>query len=262
MKTLGEMLVSIRVKEVTIETIDEQIGGLPSGLSFFDPLLRHEVKETLESNGEVFVSEGSEGNKNGLFIFDNYEETGTIFTQSRQVFDHFYNLKPSSYIFAELEIAELQKELWNIWQLDVDATPSSYRFKHQISMDYDVKEIEQFMTLTQPETHRKWVSVAISNGDKCFVVKIANRIVGIAWISIVDDIARSHSVYVEPQFRRRGIMSDIMQARLLYLKSRHVHTLINEVAESNTASSCHVVKAGEKIVGKMFLYTSPDTQSE
>ena len=114
-----------------------------------------------------------------------------------------------------------------------------------------MKEIEQFMTLTQPETNRKWVSVAISNGDKCFVVKIANRIVGIAWISIVDDIARSHSVYVEPQFRRRGIMSDIMQARLLYLKSRHVHTLINEVAESNTASSCHVVKAGEKKRGQV-----------
>ena len=243
-------------------TLDEQLSGLPKGLSFFDPLLRHEVKETLESEGEAFVSQSSEGDENGLFIYDNYEETGTVFTKSREVFDYFCKLKPSSYIFSELEVAELPKEVWNIWQLDVGKSPSNHRFKHQVIMDRDVKEIEQFMAATQPETNKKWISVALKNGDKCFVVKMANRIVGIAWMSIVDGIARSHSVYVEPQFRRTGIMSDIMQARLIYLKSRHVYTLINEVAESNAASSGHVAKAGERIVGKIFLYTSPDAQSE
>ncbi len=125
-------------------------------------------------------------------------------------------------------------------------------------MDHDVREIEQFMAATQPETNRRWVSVALKNGDKCFVVKIANRIVGIAWMSIVDGVARSHGLYVEPQFRRMGITRDNLQARLIYLKSRHVHTLINEIAESNVASSSHAVKAGEKIVGKIFLYTSSD----
>ena len=257
MKIQGEAPTNIQ--EVKIETMEEQLSGLPSGLSFFEPLFRHEVKETLESGGQVFVSQSSRGEKNGLFIYDSYEETGTIFTKTKEVFDYFYKLKPSSYIFSELEAADLPKELWNIWQLDVEKTHLNYRFKHQVSMDQDVKEIEEFMNFTQPETNRKWVSVALNNGDKCFVVKVANKIVGIAWMSIINGIARSHSVYVEPRFRRRGIMSDIMQARLLYLKSRHVHTLINEVAESNTASSGHVAKAGEKIVGKMFLYTSPDT---
>ena len=260
--TRGKKPTSISVQAIKLETIDEQLSGLPNGLSFFDLLLRHEVKETLESEGEAFVSQSSEGDKNGLFIYDNYEESGTIFTKSREVFDHFYKLKPSSYVFSELEVSELPKEVWNIWQLDVDKAPSNHRFKHQVSMDRDVKEIEQFMAATQPETNRKWISVALKNGDKCFVVKIANRIVGIAWMSIVDGVARSHSVYVEPQFRRMGIMGDILQARLIYLKSRHVHTLINEVAESNVASSGHVAKAGEKIVGKIFLYTSPDVETQ
>jgi hypothetical protein len=53
-----------------------------------------------------------------------------------------------------------------------------------------------------------------------------------------------------------GIMRDNLQARLIYLKSRHVHTLINEISESNIASSSHASKAGEKIVGKIFLYTT------
>ena len=143
------------------------------------------------------------------------------------MFDYFYELKPSSYIFSELEVAEYQKEVWNVWQLDVDGAPVDHRFKHQVSIDNDVGEIERFMAATQPETNKKWVGVALKNGDKCFVVKMANRIVGIAWMSIVDGVARSHGLYVEPRFRRMGMTTDNFHARLIYLKSRHVHTLIN-----------------------------------
>jgi len=246
---------SLRVSK--IETLGE-LGDLPKGLSFFNPILRHEVKEALEAGGEAFISQNSKGDRSSLFIYDSYEATGTIFTKSREAFHHFYELKPSSYIFSELEVAEHPKEVWNIWQLDVDKAPLDRRFKHQVSMDNDAREIERFMAAAQPETNRKWISVALKNGDKCFVVKIANRIVGIAWMAIVGGVARSHGLYVEPQFRRMGIMTDNLQARLIYLRSRRVHTLINEIAESNLASSSHAAKAGEKIVGKIFLYTSPD----
>jgi hypothetical protein len=256
----GKRLMSnskgVQVSE--IRNTDEQLGDLPKGLSFFDPLLRHEVKEALEAGGEAFVSRNSEGEKNGLFIYDNYEATGTIFTKSREVFDHFYLLKPSSYIFSEFEVPEHPKEIWSIWQLDVDKAPLNHRFRHHVSMDHNVGEIERFMASTQPGTNSQWVSVALRNGDKCFVVRIAGRIVGIAWMTIVGGIARSHSLYIEPQFRRMGMMKDNLQARLIYLKSRHVHTLINEIAESNIASSSHAAKAGERKVGKIFLYTSPD----
>jgi len=238
--------------------VDEQLGDLPRGLSLFDPLLRHEVKEAIEAGGEAYVSTNVEGGKNGLFIYDGYEATGTVFTKSREVFDYFYDLKPSSYIFSELDVAQHPKEVWNVWQLDVDEAPLDHRFKHQVSMDNDVREIERFMAATQPETNKQWVGVALRNGDKCFVVKMANRIVGIAWMTIVDGVARSHGLYVEPQFRRMGITTDNFHARLIYLKSRHVHTLINEIAESNVASSGHAARIGEKIVGKIFLYTSPD----
>ncbi len=251
-----EMSGSVQASQ--IRTIEEQLEGLPKGLSFFDPILRHEVKEAVESGGEVFVSQGRTGEKNGLFIYDRYEATGTIFTKSKDVFDYFYGLKPSSYIFSELDVSGHPREVFNIWQMDVDKASLDYRFRYQVSMTHNVGEIERFMAETQPETNRKWISVALRNGDKCFVVKIAGRIVGMAWMSIVGGLARSHGLYVEPQFRRLGIMKDNLQARIIYLKSRHVHTLINEIAESNAASAGHAAKAGEKIVGKIFLYTSPE----
>lgn len=249
------------VRTSKIRTIEEQLEDIPQGLSFFDPLLRHEVKEALEAGGEAFISRDSQERVNGLFIYDSYEATGTVFTKSRKVFDYFYRLKPSSYIFSEVEVPEIPKENWNIWQLDVDKVPLSHRFKHHVSMEDDASKIEQFTALTQPETNRKWVKVALKNGDKCFVVKMADRIVGIAWMTIIGELARSHGLYVEPQFRRMGMMKDNLYARLIYLRSRHVHTLINEIAESNVASSSHAAKAGERIVGKIYLYTSPDSDS-
>jgi len=244
------------------ESLVEQLSDLPKGLSFFDPILRHEVKEALEAGGETFISQNSNGDKNGLFIYDNYEATGTIFTRSREAFDQFYTLKPSSYIFSELEVAEHPKEAWNIWQLDVEKAALAHRFKHHVSIDNDAREIERFIASTQPETNRRWVSVALKNGDKCFVVRIANRIVGIAWMTIVGEVARSHGLYVEPQFRRMGIIKDNFYARLIYLKSRRVRTLINEIAESNVPSASHAAKIGETIVGKIFLYTSPDSDAQ
>ncbi len=247
------------VQVAEIKAVDGQLDGLPKGLSFFDPLLGHEVKEALESGGEVFVSRNPSGEKNGLFIYDNYEAAGTIFTKSREVFDHFYQMKPFSYIFSELEVAEHPKELWNIWQMDVDKARLDHRFKHHVSMESNVEEIERFMAATQPETNRQWISVALRSGDKCCVSRVAGRIVGIAWMTVVGGVARSHGLYVEPHFRRRGMMRDNLQARLIYLKSRHVHTLVNEIAESNVASASHAAKAGEEIVGKVFLYTSPDS---
>jgi hypothetical protein len=241
-----------------IKATDEQLGDLPKDLSIFNPLLRHEIREALEAGGEAFISRDTNGEKNGLFIYDSYEATGTIFTKSREVFDHFYLLKPSSYIFSEFEATDHPKEAWNIWQLDVNSAPLNHRFRHHVSEDHDVKELERFMSSTQPETNRRWVGVALRNGDKCFVVRMGDRIVGIAWMTIVGGLARSHSLYVEPQFRRMGMTTDNLYARLIYLKSRHVHTLINEIAESNTASAGHATKIGEKIVGKIFLYASPD----
>ena len=245
-----------QISQVT--SVDGQLRDLPKDLSFFDPVLRHEAKEELEAGGEAYVSESPEGSINGLFIYDTWEATGTIFTKSREAFDRFFALKPSSYIFSELDVPEQPKDIWNIWQLDVDKAQSNHRFRHHVSVDTDAREIERFVAASQPEANPRWISVALNHGDKCFVTKIDNRIVGIAWMTIVGSIARSYGLYVEPQFRRIGIMKDNLQARVIYLKAKRVHTLINEIAESNIASSRHVERAGEKIVGKLYLYATPE----
>jgi L-amino acid N-acyltransferase YncA len=240
----------------------EDLPELPGDLSFFVPLIRHEVKETLESGGETYVSRDPGGAVNGVFIYDGYEATGTVFTKSRDVFDFFYKMKPSSYIFSELEAGDLQKETWNIWELDVEKAQTEHVFKYRVAIVNDAAAIERFMSIAQPETNKAWIRVALRNGDKCFVVKVAGRIVGIAWMSIVGDVARSHGLFVVPWFRNKGMMLDNYYARLIYLKARRVRRLVNEIAEDNTASVGLANREGEKVAGKIFLYTSPDEETQ
>jgi hypothetical protein len=244
--------------EVTKIGNAEEVSALPKGLSFFDPILHHEIGEALEAGGEVYTSQSAAGTTDALFIYDEFEATGSIFTRSKRAFDLFYKLKPSSYIFSEFEAKDMPHEPWNLWELEVDRARVDRKFKHLVSIDNDADEIERFMFATQPETNLRWVRVALKNGDKCFVNKVANRIVGMAWMTVVGDFARTHGLFVEPQFRNQGMMRDNLQARLIYLKSRGVHRLMGEIAESNVASSTYAKHAGERIVGKMFLYTSPD----
>lgn len=248
------------VRSAKVET-PNSLGELPKGLSLFDPLIRHEVKETIECGGEVYVARDASGEVSGVFIYDEYEATGTIFTRSREVFDHFLEMKPSSYIFSEFEATELARQAWDVWELDVEKARAEHRFKYRVEIETDVDAIERFMALAEPETNPKWIRVALRNGEKCFTVKVAGRIVGIAWMTIVGDVARSHGLFVAPWFRRKGMSLDNYYARLLYLKTRNVKRLINEIAEDNTASAGLAAREGEKVIGKIFLYESPTSES-
>lgn len=249
--------MATKVQASKVATVEE-LPELPRDLSFFVPLIRHEVRETLESGGETYVSTDPDGAVSGVFIYDEYEATGTVFTRSREVFDFFYRMKPSSYVFSELEAAELQKETWNIWELDVEKANPEHLFRYKVAIENDAGAIERFMSVAQPETNKAWIRVALRNGDKCFVIKVAGKIVGIAWMSIVGDVARSHGLFVVPWFRNKGMMLDNYYARLIYLKARGVRRLVNEIAEDNTASVALATREGEKVVGKIFLYTSPE----
>src|SRR5208283_3436232 len=192
---------------------------IPNGLSFFEPYLHYFVREILESGGEAYVSRTAEGAISGIFIYDDSEKTGTIFTRSREVFDHFYASRPLNFLFAEIA-TEHASEIYDIYTVDLENLAIGHRFSHEISIVQagQIDEIEQFMVSTHPGTNRKWVNVALNNGDCCFIVRLNNEIAGLGWVSFVNGIGRLHSLYVKPRFRRIGIGEDILHARLLWLK--------------------------------------------
>jgi hypothetical protein len=73
---------------------------VPAGFSFFEPYFQYQIKEILEIGGEVWLTRNPVGEVTGLFIYDSYEKNGTIYTRSREVFDHFYELEPFNFILS------------------------------------------------------------------------------------------------------------------------------------------------------------------
>ena len=231
----------------------------PSGLSFFEPYLQYFIKEILEIGGEAYVSRTSEGTVSGIFIYDDYEKLGTIYTRSREVFDYFYGLKPFNFLFAEMR-TEVDNEIYDIYTINLENFAIIHRFSHEISIAEEghMDEIEQFMVSTHPRINRRWVNVALKNGDKCFIVRLNNEVAGLGWLSIVNRIGRLHSLYVKPQFRRIGIGEDILHARLLWLKLKHARSAFSEISRYNLSSSRIAMKGHMRVSGQVFQYFKKD----
>ena len=227
----------------------------PEDFSFFEPYLQYFVKEVLEIGGEAYVSRASDGHVSGLFIYDDFEKSGTVYTRSKEVFDYFCGLKPFNFLFSELK-TEVEKEVYDIYSTDLKNHDVVHRFSHEISMadDRQIGEIERFMVLAHPGMNRRWVRVALKNGDKCFAVRLDNEIAGLGWVSFVGGIGRIHSLFVKPQFRKLGIGEDILYARLLWLKSKHARSAFSEISRRNSPSSRIELKAQMRVCGQVFQY--------
>ncbi len=227
----------------------------PEGFSFFEPYFQYSIREVLETGGEAYASRASEGNISGLFIYDDFEKSGTVYTRSREVFDYFCGLKPFNSLFAELN-TEVESEVYDIYSIELENHDIVHRFSHEISMadDGQIGEIERFMVLAHPGINRKWIRVALKNGDKCFAVRLDSEIVGLGWASFVRGIGRIHSLFVKPQFRKLGIGEDILYARLLWLKLKHARSAFSEISRYNSPSSRIASKAQMRVCGEVFQY--------
>jgi ribosomal protein S18 acetylase RimI-like enzyme len=245
----GEMKVSEIWNATEIDFV------FPHGFSFFEPYLGYFIREVLEIGGEAYVSRSSEGAISGIFIYDDSEKLGTIFTRSREVFDYFYELKPFNFLFSEMR-AEVESEIFDIYAIDLEDRAIVHRFSYEISTveGGQIGEIEQFMVLTHPGINRRWVNVALKNGDRCFVIRLGNEIAGLGWVSFMNGVGRLHSLYVKPQFRKMGIGEDIVYARLLWLKSKHASSAFSEISRYNFSSSRIAVKAQFGVSGQIFQY--------
>ena len=145
-------------------------------LSFFEPYLGYYVKQTLEIGGEAYVSRAPDGDISGIFIYDEYGKTGTIFTRTRKVFDYYCELKPFDYLFAEIQTGP-ECETYDIYTVDLDNLAIVHRFRHEITVaeEWQADEIERFMGSTHPGMNRRWVKVALQGRGKMFHSPVRQR---------------------------------------------------------------------------------------
>jgi GNAT superfamily N-acetyltransferase len=244
------MSEAIRVERITDAS---EMPAFPRDTSFFEPYFQHQAKECLAIGGEVLASRTSEGTPSGLFMYDKVEKGGTIYTKSREVFDYFCKSKPFDYLFSEMLIAEKQHQAYGIYSTDFVGLPN-HKFSYEVSEGHQVDEIIVFMRQEYPEINRLWISVALQNGERCFMVQLRNGIAGLGWVSLVNGIGRIHSLYVKPQYRRMGISSDIVYAQILWLKLHRARSAFSEVASTSHVSGRFSLRQYGTLCGQVFMY--------
>jgi GNAT superfamily N-acetyltransferase len=245
------MSETVHVEKITDAS---EMPAFPRDTSFFEPYFQHQAKECLAIGGEVLVSRTSEGTPSGLFMYDRAEKGGTIYTKSREVFDHFRKLKPFNFLFSEILIAEQQHQVYGIYSTDFAGLPN-HKFSYEVSEGHQVDEITNFMRQDYPEINRQWISVALQNGEKCFTVQLRNGIAGLGWVSLINGIGRIHSLYVKPQYRRIGISSDIVYAQILWLKLKRAKSAFSEVASTSHVSGRFSLRRYGTLCGQVFIYS-------
>ncbi len=256
------MTQSEEIKVFQVRNVSDVHLVFPNGFSFFQPYLEYWIKETLEIGGEAHVSESATGNGSGLFLYDDYEKAGSIFTLSREVFDYFYRLKPFKSIYAELH-TEHPKEIYDIHTTDLENNSLDHKFSHAVSVAdrEQIEEIRQFMLSTHPGTNPRWIDVALRNGDTCVIVRLGDEIAGVGWLSLVNGIGRLHSLFVEPRFRKMGIGLDILFARLLWLRSKQARMAFSEISVNSFQSSKTALKGGMRVSGQVYQYFKHETSN-
>lgn len=235
----------------------------PDSFSFFEPYLRYQIKEIMQVGGAAYLARDPEGRVSGLFIYDNFEKSGTIYTRSREVFDHFFQLMPFNFIFSEMAI-ERENEIYDIYTIDFRDRAIEHSFSHEIRLagEGDTEELERFMVSTHNGINPGWVKVALMNGERCFTAWLGSEIAGLAWVSLVNGIGRLHTLYVKPQFRGMKIGEDLLFARLLWAKSMNARSAFSEVARQNHHCSRIALKAKMGVAGQIFQYFRPERKNE
>jgi [ribosomal protein S18]-alanine N-acetyltransferase len=92
---------------------------------------------------------------------------------------------------------------------------------------------------------------------KYIVAQDQKRIIGYAGIAIAGDVADIHTLTVLPDFRRRGIASEMLRQLEEWAISKKVSALMLEMREGNEQAQPLYEKYGYRIISRRDNYYAP-----
>jgi GNAT superfamily N-acetyltransferase len=225
-------------------------------LSNFDPFIKHFVRETIEAGGTVQIALDRNQVASCIFIFDDIERTGTVFTKSLPLFRKCIENVSNCHIYCELQ-DEIENEIFSILELDLANSTLNHSFSNEISLlgTDDIERITTAMSHIFPGMNQRWVETAIRNGDRCFASLYGDEITGLGWGSITGSLGHLISLGVLPRYRKLGIGTDLLYARLIWMRELSVSRAYSEISYNNTESRKIAQKAGFLETGKIYLYS-------
>lgn len=224
---------------------------------WFNPFLRDFMHDSLRVGGEVIVTP-VEGLPEGLLLVSPMERLGSIFTRSPEVAQSLLGVRPGLEVFSDLRLGPTGEE-YRILKAEVGRTQRDHAFRHPVRrlLSTDIPAVTALMREVHGPVDARWFHDRDAAREVGFVVVIGGAVAGAAWASVSDGHGRLHSLAVRPPFRRVGIGSDLLWARLLWLKAVGARDVVCEIAARNQASLATAARGGLAPVGSIYLYDAP-----
>ena len=102
--------------------------------------------------------------------------------------------------------------------------------------------------------NERWFDGPPNPSEAGFLAEVDGRLAGIGWVSKVHGHARIHSLTVRAPYRRVGIGTDLLFARLLWAHRTGASEVLSEISALNLGSQTIAARGGMRRVGQIYYY--------
>jgi GNAT superfamily N-acetyltransferase len=229
---------------------------------WFMPHLPHFMREAMRSGGEVTVS-STNGTIDGVFLFHPSEHVGSIFSRSQAIAQAFFLLRDGLSVYSEVDLGP-PAEVYRIYSVDLGRWEPDRPIAHPVrpATPSDIPRVRAVLLGVYGLADDRWFATMPSTIEQWFLAELDKEVAGVACATIVGRYGRLHSLAVVPTRRHLGVGSDLVRARLLWLRAAGAHSALSEISERNRPSQTVAERSGMRAAGRLFRYERPRLEPE
>jgi GNAT superfamily N-acetyltransferase len=222
--------------------------------AWFNPFLSHFASEARRCGGEArFLRE--DGILRGMVVTDPVERVASVFTRSRSVAEPIIMGRGPLGMFSEF-LTEPTADPFDVFCVPLGSGVLGHRFQHAVRplSRSDLSSVEGLMREVYGEVNARWFEGLPSSTETGFLAEVDGRIAGVGWVSLVPGHARLHSLTVRAPYRRIGIGTDLLFARLLWAERAGAREAVSEISRRNPESQAIATRGGMRPQGPIYYY--------
>ncbi|MCI4319082.1 MAG: GNAT family N-acetyltransferase [Thermoplasmata archaeon] len=220
----------------------------------FAEFLPYFALEAVRCGGEARVVR-EDGSVAGLWLTDPSERIASIFARSATVAERLFRERGSFATYCEHRF-EPRAEPFVVYERSFSAPPPPHSFRHQLRPvgPDDLPGVIDLAREVDGSVNERWFRRLSDLPEFGILAEVGGRLAGVGWVSLVDGRARLHSLSVRPRFRRLGVASDLVAARVLWAFRSGAAHVISEISERSVGSTILAERAGMRPAGAIYLY--------
>lgn len=225
---------------------------------WFDPFLPLFAKDALRTGGTVEVAEVEDGRLRGLALTGSSEGVGSVFTRTRAIAQRYLDRREPAGIYLEAPGGSGAEPV-ELFAASLPEWAPEERLRHpvRIARPDDLPRLRGLMRGELGPGVDPWIATLPRPEETAFLCEVDGRPVGVSWLTRVGVFARGHSFLVAPRYRGLGIGTDLLLARMLWLKRTGARRVVSEIYDGNAASRAAAERAGMALVGRMYHLRPP-----